>query len=91
MSNQILELLEMTRNPKNLKNNRIRDNKISFIYESRRFGLDNAYLGKIDTMYQLLWKFEFELKSIIEKYPTIINQEFLFYEENENTTPNIEL
>jgi hypothetical protein len=91
MSNQIFELLEMTRNTNEQKNTRIRDNKISFIYESRRFGLDNAYLGKIDTMYQLLWKFEFQLKSIIEKYPTIINQEFLFYEENENTSPNSEL
>jgi hypothetical protein len=49
-------------------------------YES--IGIDNIYIGNINTMYKLIHKFHYELDDILMKNDNSIHQEFFVYREN---------
>jgi hypothetical protein len=45
-------------------------------------GIDNIYIGNIDTMYKLIFKFYYDLDDILSKNKDIFHQEFLVYRIN---------
>jgi len=45
-------------------------------------GIDNIYIGNIDTMYKLSYKFYYDLDDILSKNKDTIHQEFLVYRIN---------
>ncbi len=53
-----------------------------FVYNKFKPGIDNIYLGSIQTMYDLAKHFYLHLDTIVKKYPNIINQEELVFLEN---------
>lgn len=55
---------------------------IKFIFEKEKEGIDNIYMGNIHTMYTMVRCFHLYLDTICNKFPTIINQEFLVYNMN---------
>jgi hypothetical protein len=58
-------------------------NKNKFIYNYNRAGIDNIYIGNINTMYILSKHFNDNLDYIMNKYPHIVSQELMVYDENE--------
>lgn len=52
------------------------------IFMGKICGLDNVYIGNINTMYKLIYHFHCELDDILKKYITYF-QEFLVYYEND--------
>lgn len=57
--------------------------KNMFLYKHECIGIDNIYIGNINTMYKLIYKFFYELDDILRKYPTIGNPECLVFRQNE--------
>jgi len=57
-------------------------NKNVFFKNNNFCGVDNIYIGNINTMYKLIHYFCHQLDEILEQYPNIINQEFLVFDEN---------
>lgn len=56
-------------------------NNIVFIHTKNNFGVDNLYMGSINSIHTLAQHFNDNLDTIVLKYPTCINQEHLvFYE-----------
>jgi hypothetical protein len=45
-------------------------------------GIDNIYIGNIDTLHKLIYKFYYDLDDILSKNNDTINQEFLVYRIN---------
>lgn len=68
----------------NFINNNIHNNftKNKFLYEEEKYGIDNIYLGNINTMYTLIKKFYYELDDILKIENNVINQEFLVFRIN---------
>lgn len=66
-------------------NNNYKSNytKNIFIFDKETYGIDNVYIGDSKTVYNLCNHFNFNLDNILSKYPTVYNQEFLVYKENE--------
>jgi hypothetical protein len=58
-------------------------NKNVFFSERERLGIDNIYMGNINTLYKLSHLFFFELDDIIKKHNNIVHQEFLVFRINE--------
>jgi hypothetical protein len=46
------------------------------------FGIDNFFIGNIFNMLEFIEFLYFNLDIILEKYPDIFHQEFIFYYEN---------
>jgi hypothetical protein len=53
-----------------------------FIYEKEHGGIDNIYIGNINTITKLINKFHYELDNIIDKNAHIQHQEFLVFNVN---------
>ena len=53
-----------------------------FLYNKFRPGIDNIYLGSIQTMYDLTSHFHLHLDTIVKKYPHVTHQEELVFLEN---------
>ena len=53
-----------------------------FVYDKFKPGIDNIYLGSIQTMYDLAKHFYLHLDTIVKHYPNVINQEELVFLEN---------
>jgi hypothetical protein len=60
--------------------------KNKFFIDDEIFGLDNIYLGNINTIYKLIYNFNNNLDIIVQKYKTI-HPEYLVYYENNCLTP----
>uniref|UniRef100_A0A6C0DBI6 Uncharacterized protein n=1 Tax=viral metagenome TaxID=1070528 RepID=A0A6C0DBI6_9ZZZZ len=60
--------------------------KNKFFIDDEILGLDNIYLGNINTMYKLIYNFNNNLDTIIKKYKTK-HPEYLVYYENNCLTP----
>ena len=58
-------------------------NKNVFFSERERLGIDNIYMGNINTLYKLSHLFFFELDDILKKHNNIVHQEFLVFRINE--------
>jgi hypothetical protein len=56
--------------------------KNKFIYEGVKTGIDNIFIGNINTMYKLISHFHHHLDDISLKYPSIVSQEFIVFLEN---------
>jgi hypothetical protein len=56
--------------------------KNKFIYNQETFGIDNIYIGNINTMYKLICSFHYNLDLILKQHNNIINQEILVYRIN---------
>jgi len=67
---------------KNNKNTLLTKNKFVFDYEW--FGIDNIYIGNINTMYTLIHKFHHELDDILKKNTDSVHQELFVYRENKS-------
>ena len=50
--------------------------------DERHYGIDNIYIGNINTQHKLSKKFFYELDEILKKNKSTINQEFLVYRIN---------
>ena len=50
--------------------------------DERHYGIDNIYIGNINTQHKLRKKFIYELDEILKKNKSTINQEFLVYRIN---------
>ena len=50
--------------------------------DERHYGIDNIYIGNINTQHKLSTKFFYELDEILKKNKSTINQEFLVYRIN---------
>jgi hypothetical protein len=74
--NEILKFIEDNKNRIFIHN--------KFIKDKYRHGIDNIYIGNINTQYKLSNKFFFNLDSIEKKYYVIKHQEMLVYIENFN-------
>jgi len=53
-----------------------------FIYDKECFGIDNIYIGNIDTMYKLSYIFVHNLDNILNIHNDTIHQEYLVYRIN---------
>jgi len=56
--------------------------KNTFLFRNETNGIDNIYIGNIETMYKLIKKFNFELDDILSKNNDTINQEKLVFRIN---------
>lgn len=65
------------------KNNEIKFTKNNFLFDYEANGIDNIYIGNINTMYKLTNKFFYELDDILCKNNNTRNQERLVYRINE--------
>ena len=65
------------------KNNEINFTKNQFLFDYEANGIDNIYIGNINTMYKLTNKFFYELDDILCKNNNTRNQERLVYRINE--------
>lgn len=57
-------------------------NKMKVFSENTCFGIDNFFIGNIFNMLEFIEFLYFNLDIILEKYPYIFHQEFIFYYEN---------
>jgi hypothetical protein len=64
------------------KNSEIKFRKNIFLFDYERCGIDNIYIGNINTMYKLTNKFFYELDDILIKNNDTIHQEYLVYKIN---------
>jgi hypothetical protein len=65
------------------KNNEIKFTKNKFLFDYEANGIDNIYIGNINTMYKLTNKFFYELDDILCKNNNTRNQERLVYRIND--------
>jgi hypothetical protein len=65
---------------KNNINNHFKKNIFTFDCES--IGIDNIYIGNVNTMYKLIHKFHYDLDEILKKNNNNIHQEIFVYREN---------
>ena len=65
------------------KNNEIKFTKNQFLFDYEANGIDNIYIGNINTMYKLTNNFFYELDDILCKNNNTRNQERLVYRINE--------
>jgi hypothetical protein len=72
--NEILNFIENNKNKIFIYN--------KFIQDKYCHGIDNIYIGNINTQYKLSNKFFFNLDNIDKKYYVIKHQEMLVYIEN---------
>ena len=56
--------------------------KNHFIYDKECMGVDNIYIGNINTMNTIIYHFHHNLDSIIPRYYPIYNPERMFFNEN---------
>jgi hypothetical protein len=77
---EILRFVHAMRNISNFKQNIFMTDKVEKINQIR--GVDNFYIGSVDTMYRLIEHFYENLDSIIINYPENKCQESLVYMEN---------
>ena len=54
-----------------------------FMSNVERFGIDNIYMGNINTMYKLMREFYYSLDDILITHNNIINQELLVFRVND--------
>jgi len=57
-------------------------NKNTFLFEDETCGIDNIYMGTIETMYILSHKFHYNLDAILQKHNNVVNQEKLVFRIN---------
>jgi len=57
--------------------------KNMFLYDHEHMGIDNIYIGNINTMYTLIRTFFYELDNILCSYPNIRHPEFLVFRQSE--------
>jgi hypothetical protein len=62
-----------------INNNKIIFNKNIFLFDKEICGIDNIYIGNINTMHKLSNKFFYELDDIIHNNKNIVNQEKLVF------------
>jgi hypothetical protein len=74
---EILKFIQSNRNACFTKN--------KFMFEQNQLGIDNLYLGNVDTMAKLASTFFYHLDDIQSKYPSIKNQEYLVFLVNETS------
>jgi len=55
---------------------------MKFFINGAKWGVDNIYIGRLDSMTDLVSNFHFDLDDIMQRYPKVTSQEFLFYYEN---------
>ena len=65
-----------------IRNIKIKFTKNIFLKDLFFNGIDNFYLGNINTMYKLIYNFQYKLDEIIERNKIINGQEYLVYMEN---------
>ena len=58
--------------------------KNKFLVDKNCAGIDNIYIGNINTMYTLIHKFYYELDNILTINNKIKNQEYLVFQLNDN-------
>ena len=63
--------------------NNININKNKFLFDYEKNGIDNIYMGSVNTMYKLARKFYYELDEILEENPNCQNPEKLVFRVNE--------
>lgn len=66
-----------------LTNNNKALHKNMFLHKAECSGIDNIYMGNINTMYKLIYIFFYELDDILCKYPKIGNPERIVFRQNE--------
>ena len=64
------------------KNSEIKFKKNIFLVDMEQNGIDNIYIGNINTMYKLVQLFYYELDFILSIYNNVFNQERLVYKVN---------
>ena len=62
--------------------------KNNFLIDKYKDGIDNIYIGNINTMYTLIHKFYYDLDNILTIYNKIKNQEYLVFQLNNNLITN---
>ena len=55
-----------------------------FLFDVEKCGIDNIYIGNINTMYKLIKEFHYQLDEILIKNPNIVSQECLVFRLNNN-------
>ena len=66
-----------------IKNNsEMKFRKNIFIFDNEKIGIDNIYIGNINTMYKLIKCFFYELDYILRRNANTVHQEFLVYRVN---------
>jgi len=66
-----------------INNNDTEFNKNIFIYNCEKYGLDNLYLGNINTMYKLIYHLHYKLDNILlNKINETEHQEYIVYRLN---------
>ena len=66
-----------------INNSKLQFTKNVFMFNDElHSGIDNIYIGNINTMYKLINKFVYELDDIISKNKDVLNQEILVYRIN---------
>lgn len=53
-----------------------------FVYENVKTGIDNIFIGNINTMYKLIEHFHYHLDEISLNYSNVVSQEFIVFLEN---------
>ena len=64
------------------KNYKTKFQKNIFLFDFEKCGIDNIYIGNVNTMHKLIKTFHFELDDILSKNLDIISQEFLVHRLN---------
>jgi hypothetical protein len=70
----IIDIIQNNRETKFKKN--------IFLSDKEFYGIDNIYIGNINTMYKLIKTFFYDLDDILSKNKDTVNQEFLVYRIN---------
>jgi len=56
-------------------------NKIIFAFDKEFMGVDNFYIGNLNTMVNLIYNFHYNLDSILQRH-YVFNQEYIVFREN---------
>ena len=64
------------------KNYKMQFHKNIFLFDLEKMGIDNIYIGNVNTMYKLIKEFHYQLDEILIKNPNIVSQEFLVFRLN---------
>jgi hypothetical protein len=64
------------------KNNKMQFHKNIFLFDDEKWGIDNIYIGNVNTMYKLIKVFHYQLDELLIKNPHIGSQEFLVFRLN---------
>ena len=71
-----------------MKHKNYKDNKLKYIFNECYYGIDNIFLGTVESNYIITNHFHFHLDDILLKEHNLEHQEFLFYRVNHELFAN---